>query len=324
MRTSFLLVSAMSFVLSGAPALGGELYVACWNVENLFDTVDDPAVEKDEEFIPTAKKKWTEERFETKCRRLARVIKDMNKRRGPDILGLCEVENRAVIEALISALELRKRDYGIVHKDSPSTRGIDCALIYDQGKVKLKSSDFIAVKSWRTRDIVEAEFAAGEYSFFVFVNHWTARMGASTFKGRVAAAKTLRKRIDEIFTKDSKADILVIGNLNDEPVSDSIREHLKASTDRESLEEGDLFNPMGPLHEDPNKGTCNYGRQWLVLDHVIMSQGLLSDKGFRWKPDSLEVVVKNYQLYKPGTPQAKHRYFGGYSDHLPVACVIEY
>lgn len=159
-----------------AVSLADETYVAFWNVENLFDTIDDPAVEKDEEFTPDAPKKWTEERFQTKLENLARVIADMNGGRGPDVLGLSEIENRFVIEKLIEQLKPLNRDYGIVHKDSPSYRGIDCALIYDRKKLKLKSSDFLFIHS-RTREIVEAELTIGGDSLFVFVNHWPSRGG---------------------------------------------------------------------------------------------------------------------------------------------------
>ena len=120
-RTPLAAVCLFVAVLAMAgQASADEFYVAFWNVENLFDTVDDPKVEKDEEFTPTATKQWTEERFEDKLQKLARVISDMNGGHGPDVLGVAEVENRLVLEKLVEHLKPLGRDYDIVHHDSPS------------------------------------------------------------------------------------------------------------------------------------------------------------------------------------------------------------
>ena len=329
MITRSVLLAALVFGVA-TRAVADDLYVAFWNVENLFDTVDDPTVEKDEEFTPSAPKEWTEERFEAKLKNLARVISDMNEGRGPDVLGLSEVENRFVIEKLIEQLKPLNRDYEIVHKDSPSDRGIDCALIYDRKKLKLKSSDFLFVHS-RTREIVEAELAVGGDGLFIFVNHWPSRGGDREGKGRIQAAKVLRKRIDEILEKDRHADFLVIGDLNDHPTDRSVSKYLKTWGNPDSLRPGVLFNATWAVHADPNRGTYNYRGNWEVIDHVIMSPGMLDDDGFRWKAGSTSEIRREYQMYRPGTPQAKpnrtyggDRYYGGYSDHLPVKCVIEY
>ena len=312
-----------------ASATGADIYVAFWNVENLFDTVDDSAVAKDEEFTPDAPKQWTDERFNTKLKNLARVIRDMNKGRGPDVLGLSEVENRFVIEKLIEQLAPLGRDYAIVHKDSPSNRGIDCALIYDRTTVKLKSSRFIHVPAGKTRDIVEVELNVSGDSLFVFVNHWPSRGGDRTGAMRAIAAKKLRSRIDAILASKRNADILVIGDLNDFPADPSVREHLGAVGKADSLKPRALFNSTAAIHDVPGQGTYNYRGEWEVIDHVILSRGLLDDKGFTWKRASTVVVMEDYQLYRAGTPEARpnrtyggNRYFGGYSDHLPVACVV--
>ena len=130
LKTAFL-IAALSQVLLPRQGVSGELGVAFWNVENLFDTVDDPKTEGDEEFTPGEPKAWTKTRLELKLTNLARVIGDMNSGQGPDVLGLCEIENRAVLELLVKHLDKTGRKYEIVHEDSPSYRGIDCALLYD-------------------------------------------------------------------------------------------------------------------------------------------------------------------------------------------------
>lgn len=327
MKAARALIVPAILLLSQA-ALGGDLYVAFWNVENLFDTVDDPAVAKDEEFTPTARKKWTAERLEQKLKDLARVIADMNAGRGPDVLGLCEVENRFVIEELIKALARLDRDYAIVHKDSPSGRGIDCALIFDRKVLELASADFLLVHG-RTREIVEAELKVDGDSLFVFVNHWPARGGDPEGKGRVQAAKVLRKRIDALQKQDAGVDILVLGDLNDHPEDPSVRKHLGARAAPDGLPSGALYNSTEAFVGDPKRGTFNYRGKWEVIDHVILSAGLLDDDGFSWKKGSTSIIMRDYQLRareasepRPFATYRRDTYLGGPSDHMPVKCVL--
>jgi hypothetical protein len=324
---SLLVVAALT---CAASARAAELYAAFWNVENLFDTVDDPTIEGDEEFTPDAPKKWTVERFEAKLTNLARVISDMNDGRGPVLLGLSEVENRLVVEKLVEHLKPLNREYGIVHKDSPSGRGIDCALVYDRNLFKLKSSDFLFVHS-HTREIVEAELVDGGDSLFVFVNHWPSRGGDREGKGRVQAAQVLRKRIDKILADNSSADIVVIGDLNDHPTDPSVSKYLNTWGNPNELKPGVLFNSTWSIHSDPKRGTYKYRDHWEVIDQVILSPGMLDKAGFEWKRGSTDVFQRDYQMYKAGTPEAKpnrtyggNNYYGGFSDHLPVVCVIEH
>lgn len=327
--------AAVAFCLlswTGPTSEAAELYVAFWNVENLFDTEDDPDVAGDEEFTPGGEKHWTAQRFGTKLHNLARVIRDMNGAKGPDILGLAEVENRRVVEALAARLAPLGRDCQIVHRDSPSRRGIDCAILYDGGRVELKASDFLVVHADNTRDIVEAAFQAGGQRLFVFVNHWPSRYHPAS--ARIEAARTLRRRLDELFRADNDADILILGDLNDTPTDDSVQKYLKAGDNRRALRPGALLDTMYPIHLQGDRGTYVYKNQWEVLDHVIVSPGLLDQKRLRWKPGSTNVILRSYQLYYPRDPSRIPRpsrsytgnYFHprGYSDHLPVACVLQW
>src|SRR5690606_37447542 len=191
-----------------------DLHIACWNVENLFDLRDDPQVQGDEEFSPEGPKRWTRERLNIKLANLAKVIVKMNGGRGPDVLGLIEVENRWVIEQLIKQLAPLERRYEIVHQESPSDRGIDCALIYDSARLTLRTSAFHRVNADNTREIVEAALVHRGHLLRVFVNHWPSRNG-NPESYRIEAAKTLRARLDEILAADPAADVLVMGDLND-------------------------------------------------------------------------------------------------------------
>lgn len=315
---------------SDQSGLDSELYLAFWNVENLFDTVDDPSVEGDEEFTPTSPKAWSEQRLAIKITNLARVISDMNDAAGPDILGLCEIENRTVVELLVASLAPLQREYEIIHRDSPSGRGIDCAIIYDRSRTALRSQDFILVAAGNTRDIVEAEFAVESHPFYVFVNHWPSRGNPESH--RIVAATTLRDRIDHLLAADSIADIVVLGDLNDEPSDVSVRQYLRASGDHTALEPGEFYNSMWPIHLDPDGGTYVFENRWEVIDHVILSPGLLRGNGLHWLSGATEVIRHDYQMYVPSDansiPRPSRSYTGdtfhadGYSDHLPVACSV--
>lgn len=325
------LLLCLLFAVFALPLEAGQLYVASWNVENLFDTEDDPDVVGDEDFTPTGKKKWDQERLQRHLQNLARVIKDMNGKKGPDILGLCEIENRFVIELLIKQLTPLKRDYKIIHKDSPSNRGIDAAMIYDAGVLKAVYENFHLVPAGKTRDIVEAEFQIDDKRLHVFMNHWPAR--ANPEGHRISAAKTLRARLDQLFDKNADADIVIIGDFNDYPTNDSIRKYLRAGDDPKTLKPGDLYNTMWPTHLN-KKGTYVFKNRWEVIDHIMVSPGLLDQKAFRWQADSTAPVVFPYQIFTPKKsdmiPRPNKKYTGasyhknGISDHLPVGCTIEY
>jgi predicted extracellular nuclease len=313
-------------------ATAEELYVACWNVENLFDLRDDPSVEGDEEFTPEAPKHWTRERLDIKLANLAKVISKMNGDRGPDVLGLIEVENHYVLRELVRSLAPLKRNYKIVHQDSPSDRGIDCALLYDADRLSLRVSSFHFVDAENTRDIVEAALVCNGNPLHVFVNHWPSRSG-NPESYRIKAAKTLRQRLDELLTLDPQADVLVLGDLNDYPTNDSVKVHLKAAEEPQQATGGAFYNSMWPIHRQ-GRGTYVFENKWEVIDHVILSPGLLDTQRLRWKSGSTQTVLFDFQLFQSsmaGAIARPNRSFSGdrfhatgISDHLPVACVLEY
>ncbi|HIF33037.1 MAG: endonuclease/exonuclease/phosphatase family protein [Pirellulaceae bacterium] len=306
-----------------------ELYVAFWNVENLFDTIDDPAVEGDEEFTPQGPKQWTIERFNIKVRNLARVLSDANGGRGPDILGLAEVENRQVVQSLADALSKLGRKYRILHRDSPSGRGIDCAILYDSERVQLRESRFLPVAARATREIVEARFEFLGSTFHLFVNHWPSKGNPES--ARIEAATILRRRVDGLLRADERAQIVVIGDLNELPNEPAVAKTLKTWGDPKSLYSKVLFNSTWRLHNDAKRGTYVYKDRWEVIDHVIISQGLLDDRNLRWKAGSTVPLQNDYQMFHPrsGIPRPSRSYSGnsfhadGFSDHLPIVCILE-
>lgn len=308
---------------------GTEIGMAFWNVENLFDLVDDPKVDGDEEFTPNGTNRWTKERLEIKLNNLARVIMRMHDGAGPAVLGLAEVENRYVVELLVQKLAPLGRDYKIVHKDSPSDRGIDCALIYDAKVFQIESEKFHFVDADNTRDIVEAKLARDGATITVFVNHWPSRGNQPS--ARMTAAKTLRGRTDEILAADPLADLVIMGDFNDYPVDPSLTEGLRAVGDLSSLKQGNLFNTSYTTTPDATNGTYVYQDQWGVLDQIIVSPGMLIPGGVSWGLGSTKpVVLADDQMYVPseGIPRPSRSYSrttfhnNGYSDHMPIVTTL--
>ena len=308
---------------------GTEIGMAFWNVENLFDLVDDPNVEGDEEFTPDGPNRWTKERLEIKLNNLARVIMRMHDGAGPAVLGLSEVENRYVVELLVEKLAPLGRDYKIVHKDSPSNRGIDCALIYDAKVFQLESEKFHFVDADNTRDIVEAKLVRDGAAITVFVNHWPSRGNQPST--RMTAAKTLRGRTDEILAADPLADLVIMGDFNDYPVDPSLTDGLRAVGDLSLLKQGNLFNTSYTTNPDATNGTYVYQDQWGVLDQIIVSPGMLIPGGVSWGLGSTKpVVLADDQMYVPanGIPRPSRSYTrtnfhsNGYSDHMPIVTTI--
>ncbi len=317
-------------VLAGnIAARGEEFFVAAYNVENLFDTVDDPAVEGDEEFTPNAPKRWTNARLDHKVANLARAISTMHDGQGPDVLGLEEVENRTVVERLVEELKPLGRDYQIVHQDSPSERGIDCALIYDATLFKLVDQRFHNVPLERpTREIVEAHLERNGHDLYVFVNHWPSRYNDD--QQRMEAARVLRARVEAIQAYDKNADIVMVGDFNDTPPDPSLKNSLRTGTKEESLSHGFLFDTMWPIHA-AGQGTNVYNDKWQALDHIIVSPGMLDDEGFAWKDGSTQTLHLPFLIYTPrppAIPRPNRSYTrdtfhnDGTSDHLAVGCVI--
>lgn len=308
---------------------GEEFFVASWNLENLFDTEDDPQVKGDEEYLPDAAKQWNQERLGIKLKNLSIIVRKMNNGKGPDVLGVCEIENRKAVELLVERLKPLGRKYQIVHQDSPSARGIDCAIIFDAGVFSLGEAKFHHVAADYTRDIVEVRLSRSGSNLYVFMNHWPSRGHDPPFRNK--AGDVARKRIDEILAAEPQADILLLGDFNDESTDESIREHLRTATTSENLPAGTMFDTTATIKEE-GRGTFVYKNKWDMLDHIIVSPGMLDTKGFQWKKESSKTVDFPEQYYQPPYPGIIKRpsssfskdsfHKNGYSDHLPLSCTI--
>ncbi|NWF88956.1 MAG: hypothetical protein HXY50_05775 [Ignavibacteriaceae bacterium] len=312
------------------------IFIAFWNIENLFDTIDDPNIE-DEEFLPSGEKEWTEERLDKKMYNLARVFNSMNNGNAPDIIGISECENQNILEKFVKK-HFGKKNYKIAYAESPDTRGIDCGFIFSADKFKLVSVNAYEVKKLShspTRLILHTKLKLKnneEISFFV--NHWPSRRdGAveSEYK-RMETAKVLKRNIEDLFRVNKKAKIIIMGDFNDEPVDESIIRSLGAEpfkcdvSNKQLLDTspGELYNISYNLFEQ-GLGTISFRNDWNLFDQIIISSSLVENKGVSYVCDSFEIfnndlVATRSGKYK-GTPFPTYggkRYLGGYSDHFPV------
>lgn len=303
--------------------------VVFYNVENLFDTRNDMG-ERDGEFTPEGANKWTEVRYVKKLEDISKVLGSVNKKELPEIIGLCEIENRKVLDDLVKTQLLKDGKYEIEHFESPDFRGIDCALLYrpDEFKV-IKSSPvniaFADDPEFTTRDIlyVKGETRNKE-EFHIFVNHWLSRIGGleQTELKRIAVAQSLKSKIDSVLNVNSKANILVMGDMNDEPSNKSLNEVLAAKSPE--VNNAALVNLMYPIHAN-KKGSYNYRGNWNMLDNIVVSAGLLDNNGFQCVDKCGYVFHEKWMEYEdknngmtPNRTYGGPNYYGGVSDHFPV------
>lgn len=302
-----------------------------YNVENLFDTVDDPHVFGDEEFTPEGEKQWDDERYKEKLENLSQAL-SFFETRIPLAIGLAEIENRQVLVDLIRTSALKQANLGIVHFDSNDKRGIDVAFLYNSNllSIELETKVLIELEDepyFRTRDIlyVRGRLKNNQVVHF-FVNHWPSRREGvrESESRRVGSAEILRREIDEILHSEPHANIIVMGDFNDTPVNKSIHQILRAKGQHEQ-QPGDLVNLLIEEHKK-GEGTHVHDEKWEVFDQMIVSQGLLQGK------NGLEVMKNNAFILRdkrlihtfddgdqiPNSSYSGDYYHGGFSDHLPV------
>jgi predicted extracellular nuclease len=309
--------------------------VAFYNVENLFDTEDDPT-KNDDDFTPEGKLEWDELRYQDKLLKLTRVIASLGGNNAPTIIGLCEVENLKVLEDLVNHPVLAIYDFGIIHYDSPDARGIDVAFLYQKRYFKEIKSFNIPLTidnepNFASRDILYVQGVLGKKDTLHFlVNHFPSRSGGakpSEYK-RIAAASLNRYWVDSLQNKSNNPNIIVMGDFNDNPNDVSIINYLGAKSN-DALSKDDLFNPFAPLIEQ-EIGSYYYRGNWDMLDQIMVSGTLLDKNGVRYKENSATVFGPEWLREQEGNfitapfrTYAGNLYLGGYSDHFPVYIVLE-
>ncbi|MEQ9466490.1 MAG: endonuclease/exonuclease/phosphatase family protein [Ekhidna sp.] len=321
---SFVLLFGLSSIAEAQKQVVGA--IGFYNVENLFDTMDDPEI-NDEEFLPDGAKQWTPERYQDKLSQLSKVLATMAN--GADIIGLSEVENRGVIEDLIKMPQLRGHQYDIVHKDSPDRRGVDVGLIYKKNRFTVLNTTWLEYpeEGYFTRDIL---FCTGIYfgdTITIGVNHWPSRRSGPEKRNQAGAL--LRQAVDSMLSLSANAKILLMGDFNDDPRNASIKGELRAADKEKKMEPGDLFNTSADTYK-LGYGSLSYRGAWNMFDQIIISEGMLQGDGISYKPNTFSVFGPDWMRQTSGqyagSPYRSFsydNYIGGYSDHFPVYILIE-
>ncbi len=312
-----------------------QLVVMFYNLENFFDTINDPDNRYDNEYIPSGEKQWNTQRYLTKIHHLAQVFSNANKKELPDLIGVCEIENRRVLEDLLKYSGLKSYGYGIIHEESSDVRGIDLALIYNPNEftpIEHKKIDiYYSSHRARTREIlyIKGIIKNGD-TLHIFLNHWKSRLSRgdedSEYK-RIAAAKSLKKAVKAVLKQNPNARIIIMGDFNDEPTNKSISQalgakgYVKPSTF--------LFNAMYAADKN-GEGTYNYKHKWLMFDNIIVSPNLTDHTQNLYLQGDGKVLKLDFLITEdsrgneaPFRTFKGSKYLGGYSDHLPVEIVLK-
>ena len=312
--------------------------IGFYNLENLFDTINDPAI-NDEEFLPDGSYHYTGKVYLDKLDHLADVLSKIGTDLTPDglsMIGNAEIENENVLIDLVNHPLIKNRNYKIVHYNSPDLRGIDVCLLYNPKYFTPISSQSLTVHlgtdttEHKTRDVL---FVYGKYDnedMFVFVNHWPSRRGGeeASAPGRSKAAKVCKEKIDSIVAKNPDAKIVLMGDLNDDPVSPSVAVVLGSKGDKEKVSAGGLFNPWVEPYKQ-GIGTLAYNDSWNLFDQIIVSSGFLDKNQSGYFFHEAKIFSKPWMIqtsgrYK-GYPKRTYdfnNYMGGYSDHFPTYIVL--
>jgi hypothetical protein len=310
--------------------------VGFYNVENIYDTLDQDNVD-DAEFLPGSAKQWGSKRYWRKLDKTAGVIASMGKDLHPQglaILGLAEVENRAVVEDLVSREPLKARGYRVVHEDGPDRRGVDVALVYNPALYRVYAHKsyrlHMADTAFRTRDQLLVSGVLDGDTTHVIVAHWPSRRGGEkrSEPNRKAAAELGRHLIDSLLAINANARIMYMGDLNDDPVNVSVGRFLRASGDKAKAVDGQFFNPMYTPYQK-GIGSLAWRDSWNLFDQIIVSPGLVSGDGGNYKYYGVRVFNEPYLQQQEGsfTGYPARTFVGdtyqdGYSDHFPVFVIL--
>lgn len=354
MKRSFIVAALLLLMsLSASAQKTQQNYViGFYNLENLFDIYDDP-VKNDNEFLPEGKNKWTQAKYEKKLHNMAKVIRSMadNNKRWHTILGISEIENRLVIEDLVSQPEIADANYQIVHYDSPDRRGVDVALLYKPDQFTYLDSESIPfdfnsdidfsdtdTSYFKTRDILMVHgLIAGEH-FAFYVAHLPSRIGGKGGNLRSRGAEIIYNHSRRMEAKYPGIKIVAMGDMNDNPTDDSMAKYLHGQERLENVTPTEFYSPYISMLKAGYGSLCYQG-VWSIYDLELVNYNLAHapNGGLKIQP-----VTKNHgkEYYgvvfkRPWMTTQKGQYkgypfrtfsngafVGGYSDHYPTYIVV--
>ena len=341
MKRFLLILSVMALAATSVVAQDKPYMVAFWNFENLFDIYNDPETH-DDEFTPEGIKKWNETKYQKKLYNLERVIFDMAaiNKEYPIVLGVSEIENRSVLEDLVSQPKLKGAKYRVCHFDSPDARGVDVAFLYRADVFKLEGSDNIKLNvpelpNFRTRDLVVMWGTIEGEPFYFLVSHWPSRLGgkeASQFK-RDACAKQIREIKDSLLKENPATKVIVMGDFNDDATDASLVKVMGAKGKLKELQTGDFFNPYYQMLK-AGLGTLAYQDSWNLFDNICVTENLVNGtygklRLMKGKKFYGNIFTRPYMLQQEGQYKGyplrtfvTNNFQNGFSDHFPVYIYI--
>lgn len=296
------------------------LSLAFYNLENLFDTIDEPGKD-DQDFLPDGMYRWNTERYRNKLANMSKVIKSLNGNQCPDILGVCEIENRRVLSDLINQPALSGMQYAIVHRESPDERGIDVALIYRKKKLKVIHQHWITpeLNGDKTRECLAVRLQdKKKQNFWVMVVHAPSRREGKEISDpkRMVVSNAVISYYSEIRKKYPGESVYLVGDFNDGPSDLSMQKYVEAG----------FKNAMIPLQND-KIGTLKYNNDWFIFDQILYFNG----NKLTANPESASIFNPDW-LKQHGDPKYEgspfktfggRKYLNGYSDHFPVQMKIQ-
>ncbi len=316
-------------------------FIAWWNLENLFDVEGTLPPDRPEWLASTLASElrdWDQAVLDRKISQLASVIKQMNGGAGPDLLGVCEVENKRVLLQLVTALGGLGRNYQVIHHPSNDGRGIDVAFVYDADKYGWDGFiyDLAVMKRSATRDLVQAGLTTSKGTEIILIgNHWPSRSGGEYKSApyRMMVGETLSywlQRIREIKENNDVA-IFVMGDFNDEPHDRSLTDYALSTMSRTKVVYGRnpyLYNLMWPLLGQ-RRASYVYGSEPLMMDQFLVSKGIAKRTGL-FALDESKIAIEVYAGMVKGRYDTPVRFGrpssgynpGGFSDHLPISMVL--
>ncbi len=311
------------------------LRVGFWNVENLFDTFDDPE-KQDDDFTPEGMYHHNTFRYYEKLEHLSKAIIALGGWEQLGFLGLCEVENERVIQDLIRETSLSKSTYKLVHVESDDVRGIDVACLYNPNKVEVLQVEAIPIPLGETarptRPILRIHaLVLNQVEVHFFINHWPSRYGGqlASEPKRIKAAQVLRRKCDSLYRVEPNANMVIMGDFNDSPKNQSISTVLHAKAPSDSLHKHALYNLATGFRA--NQGTHKYHGEWAFLDQFMVSSSLLTgssglsclNQQHVFSPAFLLESDSKYLGEQPFRFYLGPKYRGGYSDHLPICLDLQ-
>ncbi|MCX6266496.1 MAG: endonuclease [Bacteroidetes bacterium] len=308
--------------------------VAFWNIENLYDPYDD-TTKQDDEFTAAGAKHWNWTKFSAKLNHVAKTLIAIGSWSPPAIVGLCEVENRYVLNKLIYETPLKSYGYKFIHHESPDLRGVDVAMLYRTAMFKVIDSQSVSIRFpfdtlAQTREILLVNgILFNNDTISIFINHWPSRRGGylGSQPRRNYVATVLKKLIDSIQTKKKAANILVMGDFNDEPENESLSKVLMAQREPAPSYDSSLYNLMGIKNKIRKEGTLKYRDQWSTFDQFIVSGALMcGHSGMAAEVANVLIFKSSFLMEEDNTyfgeklnrTYSGPKYHGGFSDHLPV------